>query len=532
MKTHSNAGDGKRGSTLPAVVEGPRAGAAPTAEPLRVLVIDDERFHAEAVAESLERVDDGRRYSCVVATSGSAGARKIENEDFDVVLTDLRMSDMDGLAILRKARHDLPDAEVVVITGHGDVKTAVEAIKQGAANYLTKPVDLGELRAIVDRAAERLRLARANRELKRQLDEKFGFEGVVGNSPRMHDVLARLKQVAPTSATVLIVGETGTGKELVARAIHYNSPRKDKPFVAMNCTALNENLLDDELFGHEPGAFTGADRLRKGRFEAANGGTLFLDEVGDMPLPLQAKLLRVLENGEVFRVGSNTPIKVNVRLISATNRDLESAVEAGTFRKDLYYRLKIVTVKLPPLRERREDIPLLTAHFLREFNARHGKQVQRVADAVRKAMAAYDWPGNVRELRNLIESMVVIDADGVLDMDDIPEGESLRRVPAAEGTVSGPGGLVGRPLAQVERYYGERALELTQGKREEAARLLGIGERTLYRMMQNWKEQDQIRQVLGETVGNLEEAATKLGMKPAALERKLKKLGVRDEESV
>src|SRR5689334_11990969 len=243
MKTHTEAGDGKGRTTLPAVVDKARAAEA-SAEPLRVLVIDDERFHAEAVAESLERVG----YSCTVATSGTAGARKIEHEDFDVILTDLRMGDMDGLAILRKARHDLPDAEVVVITGHGDVKTAVEAIKQGAANYLTKPVDLAELRAIVDRAAERLRLARANRELKRQLDEKFGFEGVVGNSPRMHEVIAKLKQVAPTSATVLIVGETGTGKELVARAIHYNSPRKDKPFVAMNCTALNENLLDDELF--------------------------------------------------------------------------------------------------------------------------------------------------------------------------------------------------------------------------------------------------------------------------------------------
>src|SRR5215469_256722 len=324
MKMHSNASDGKGATTLPAVVDAPRAAD----EPLRVLVIDDERFHAEAVAESLERVG----YSCVVATSGSAGARRIEQEDFDVVLTDLRMSDMDGLAILRKAKHDLPDSEVVVITGHGDVKTAVEAIKEGAANYLLKPVDLAELRAIVDRAAERLRLARANRELKRQLDEKFGFEGVVGNSPKMHEVLSKLKSIAPTSATVLISGETGTGKH----------------FVAMNCTALNENLLEDELFGHEPGSFTGADRMRKGRFEHANGGTLFLDEVGDMPPALQAKLLRVLENGEVFRIGSNDPIKVNVRLLSATNRDLEVAVSNGSFRQDLYFRLKVVTVKLPP----------------------------------------------------------------------------------------------------------------------------------------------------------------------------------------
>src|SRR5438132_1859526 len=346
-------------------------------EHLRVLIIDDEQFHAEAVAESLERVG----YDCVVATSGQAGARKIAQDEWDVILTDLRMSDMDGLAILRKAKEESPEAEVVLITGHGDVKTAVEAIKQGAANYLTKPVDMAELRAIVDKAAERLRLSRANRELKRQLDEKFGFEGVVGNSPKMHDVIERLRGIAATSATVLIQGETGTGKELVAKAIHNNSPRKNKPFVAMNCTALNENLLEDELFGHEPGSFTGAERLRKGRFEHANGGTLFLDEVGDMPVTLQAKLLRVLENKEVLRIGSNESIKVNVRLLSATNHDLEAAVAAGKFRQDLFFRLKVVTVKLPPLRERREDLPLLTAHFLKEFNQLHGKRVQGVSEA-------------------------------------------------------------------------------------------------------------------------------------------------------
>jgi two-component system response regulator HydG len=496
-------------------------------EPLRVLVIDDEERHAEAVAESLERVG----YECVIATSGSAGAKRIEQDEYDVVLTDLRMEDMDGLAIVRKARQDLPDAEVVVITGYGDVKTAVEAIKEGAANYLTKPVDMAELRAIVDRAAERLRLARANRELKRQLDEKFGFEGVIGNSPKMHEVIAKLRSVAPTSATVLIVGENGTGKELVAKAIHTNSPRKNKPFVAMNCTALNENLLEDELFGHEPGAFTGAEKLRKGRFEYANGGTLFLDEVGDMPPRLQAKLLRVLENWEVTRIGSNEPIKVNVRLLSATNRDLEAAVERGEFRRDLYYRLKVVTVKLPPLRERREDIPLLAAHFIKEFNARHGKHVQGVAEPVRKAMIAYDWPGNVRELRNLVESMVVQDRDGVLGLDDLEEGDPLRRLQPPDGAGAGPTSLVGRPLTEVERYYTEKALELTGGNREEAAKMLGIGERTLYRNIQNWKLQDRIRQVLQEADGNLDAAAQSLNMRPEALARKIKKLGLQVSSS-
>jgi two-component system response regulator HydG len=493
-----------------------------TDDHIRVLIIDDEPAHAEVVAESLRRVS----YDCAVATSSSAGARKIEEDDFDIVLTDLRMEGMDGLAILRKAKEASPDTEVVVITGHGDVKTAVEAIKQGAANYLTKPVDLAELRAIADRASERARLARANRDLKRQLDERFGFEGVVGNSAKMRNLIAHAQRYAPTDVTVLIQGETGTGKELVARAIHNNSPRKNKPFVAMNCTSLNENLLDDELFGHEPGAFTGGDRLRKGRFEYANGGTIFLDEVGDMPLALQAKLLRVLENKEVVRIGSNEPIKVNVRLLSATNRDLEAAVSDATFRQDLYYRLKVVTMRLPSLRERREDIPLLAAHFLRQFNQQHGKKVARIADPLRKTMAAYEWPGNVRELRNTIESMVVQDQDGVLDFNDLQEGDALRRLHFPDRQATSPGGLVGRPLTEVERYFMEKALELTEGNREEAARMLGIGERTLYRMIQDWKLQDQIRTALQESDGSVEAAAEKLGINGTALERKMKKWGM------
>jgi two-component system, NtrC family, response regulator HydG len=491
-------------------------------EPIHVLIIDDEKRHAEAISESLERVG----YDCVIATNGAQGAKRIEEDEYDVILTDLRMEDMDGLAILRKAKQSLPDSEVVVITGYGDVKTAVEAIKEGAANYLAKPVDLAELRAIVDRAAERRRLARANRELKRQLDEKFGFEGVVGNSPKMHELIAKLKDIAPTSATVLIHGETGTGKELVAKAIHTNSPRKNKPFVAMNCTALNENLLEDELFGHEPGSFTGADRLRKGRFEHANGGTLFLDEVGDMPAALQSKLLRVLENQEVFRIGSNEPIKVNVRLLSATNRDLGAAVGSGDFRQDLYYRLKVVSVRLPPLRERREDIPLLAAHFIKEFNQRHGKRVTGIAEPVRKAMATYDWPGNVRELRNLIESMVVQDHDAVLGSDDIQDGDGLPGATVVAGQASGPGNLIGRPLTEVERFYIEQALQLTNGNREEAARMLGIGERTLYRIIQEWKFQDKIRQALADAGGNTEQAARQLSMNESSLLRKMKKWGI------
>ncbi len=489
-----------------------------------MLVVDDDRFHAETVAEVLDKVGD----QCTVAVSGKAGVAALDRDEFDVVITDLRMSDVDGLAIVRKTRAEQPEAEVVVMTGFGDVKTAVEAMKLGALHYLQKPLDMAEVRAIVQKAGERRQLARANRDLRRQLDEKFGFEGVVGNSPRMHEVIARLKAYAPTRATVLILGESGTGKELAAKALHTNSPRRAKPFVAMNCTALNENLLDDELFGHEPGAFTGADRLRKGRFEHANGGTLFLDEVGDMPLPLQAKLLRVLENGEIYRVGSNDAIKVDVRLLSATNRDLETQIAEGKFRRDLFFRLKVGTVLLPPLRDRREDIPLLTQHFLKEFNTRHAKAVAGIAEPLRLAFDRFDWPGNVRELRNAIESAVVQDLDGTLDLNDLPESDPLRQLTVGERRGKSPpssDGLVGRPLAEVERFYIERALERTGGNREEASRLLGIGERTLYRVIQDWKQQDRIRAALDAAGWDYTAAGAALGIKPTTLERKVKKWG-------
>ena len=494
---------------------------------LKLLIIDDEPAHAEVVAESLERVG----YDCAIATSSAAGARSIETEEPDLILTDLKMDGMSGLDILRKAKLELPNAEVVVITGHGDVQTAVEAMKAGAANFLQKPLNLQELRTMVDRAAERCRVARAKERLERQLDEKFGFEGVVGNSPKMHDIIAKLRSIAPTAATVLIQGETGTGKELVAKAIHNNSPRKNKNFVAMNCTALNESLLEDELFGHEPGSFTGADRMRKGRFEHASGGTLFLDEVGDMPLSLQAKLLRVLENQEVYRIGSNEAIKVNVRLLSATHRDLEAAVAEGKFRQDLYFRLKVVTIKLPALRERKEDIPLLSAHFIKELSQRHGKKVTGIAEPLRRAMAQHDWSGNVRELRNVLESMIVQDTDGVLNLDDLQEGDSLKGLRGAESRPAVPAALVGRPLSEVERYYIEQTLALTEGNREEAARRLGIGERTLYRVIQDWKNQDKIKAALADANGEIETAAKALGMKPPALERKLKKWGLPVDET-
>ncbi len=491
-----------------------------SAEKLKVLIVDDEAALAETMAEALERSG----YDVVTANSGAEGLRLLERDEPAVILTDLKMEGMDGLSLLKKAKSELPDAEVVVITGHGDVTTAVEAMRAGAANYVQKPVGLEELRTMVDKAAERFRLAQDNRQLKQQIDEKFGFEGLIGSSPKFLDVINRVKSIAPTSATVLVQGETGTGKELIAKAIHNNSPRKAKHFVPMNCTAINENLLEDELFGHEPHAFTGADKLRKGRFEYANGGTLFLDEIGDMPLNLQAKLLRVLENQEVTRIGSNEPIKVNVRLISATHRDLEAAVAAGTFREDLYYRLKVVTIKLPPLRERRTDIPLLTAHFIKESNQRHSKKVTGIAEPLRKLIDAYDWKGNVRELRNAIDSMVVLDQDGLLNVNDVEEGSPLKRT---HPRAAGPDNLVGKPLSDIERYYIEKTLDQTEGNREEAAKLLGIGERTLYRVIQDWRLQDKIKQALADANGDLEAAAKLLNTKPQILQRKMKKWGLK-----
>jgi two-component system response regulator HydG len=490
-------------------------------EGIRVLVIDDDPNLADSIQEGLER----KGYECSVANSSSDAVRLMERDEPNVILTDLKLDEMDGMAILRKAKRELPDTEVLVITGHGDVQTAVEAMRAGAANFLEKPIKLDELRTMVERASQRFRLNHDNRLLKQQLEEKFGFEGLIGNSPKLLDVINKLKNIAPTSASVLVQGETGTGKDLIAKAIHNNSPRKHKHFVAMNCTAINENLLDDELFGHEAGAFTGADKLRKGRFEYANGGTLFLDEVGDMPLSLQAKLLRVLENQEITRIGSNEPIKVNVRLVSATHRDLEAAITEGKFRQDLYHRLKVVAIKLPPLRERREDLPLLTAHFLKEANQRHGKKVTSVAEPLRKAMVQYPWPGNLRELRNVIDSMVIQDCDGVLNLDDLQDEDNLKRFIAVEPRANSGSGLVGRPLSEIERFYIEKTLELTEGNREEAARLLGIGERTLYRVIQDWKLRDKVKTALDEANGDVAQAAKSLKAKPESLQRKLKKWG-------
>ena len=451
---------------------------------LTVLIIDNERQHAEAVAESLRRVG----YECTTCTSGPDGVELIDQNIYDLIITDLMMPEMDGLEVLRRAKESLPEAEVILVTGHGTVPSAVLAMQQGAFNYLLKPLDLAQLRSVAHKAVEAARLRRDNVELHRRLDEKFGFEGVVGISPQMNDVIEKLKRIAPTDASVLIQGATGTGKELVAQAIHQNSPRKNKPFVALNCAALSEHILESELFGHVKGAFTDASADRVGKFEYAHGGTLFLDEVGDMPLATQIKLLRVLESGEITRVGSNEPIHVNVRIVSATNRNLEDAIAAGTFRSDLYHRLKVVTVVLPRLTERSQDIPLLTDYFMKQFAARHHKTIRSMSTAARRQLIAHDWPGNVRQLRNVVESMVVVDADGVLDLDDLPDefGPAITAdaQPAAAG--SSLGSLVGRPLTELEKQFITETLQLTGGNREEAATMLGIGQRTLYRKIKEY----------------------------------------------
>ena len=451
--------------------------------PVRVLVVDNDPAHALAVEECLDRVG----YSCRIATSGEEGVRMIEEGDYDVVVTDLVMTDVDGLGILAKAKSDLPDAEVILMTGHGSIPSAVTAMQQGAFNYLLKPLDIAQLRTVTEKAAQSVSLRRTNLELHRRLDEKFGFQGVVGDSPQMREVIERLKRIAPTKASVLIEGATGTGKELVAQAIHQNSPRKNKPFVALNCAALSENILESELFGHVKGAFTDASADRVGKFEYAHGGTLFLDEVGDMPMATQIKLLRVLENSQITRVGSNEPIHVNVRILSATNRDLEESIEEGAFRRDLYHRLKVVTIRLPTLLERSADIPALIEHFIKQFAKQHGKQIKGVSSAARRRLLAYDWPGNVRQLRNVVESMIVVDYDGLLDCDDLPDELAEPSAPAAETPGNSLAALVGKPLQEIERLFIAETLRVTDGNREEAANMLGIGERTLYRKIKEYQ---------------------------------------------
>ena len=355
----------------------------------RLLIVEDDRPQADAVAEALTRAG----YACVVVTEPRRALEIMEDDSFDLIITDLVMHEVGGLQILQAARRLDPAAEVIVITGHATIETAVQAIRQGASDYITKPLNLAELRDRVAKALEHRRLVRRTEQLSEQLQERFGFEGIIGQSESMRRIIQTLRQIAPTDATVLIEGESGTGKELIAKALHNNSPRRSRNFVALNCAALSEGILESELFGHEKGAFTGALSTRKGRFEHADGGTLFLDEVGDMPMATQIKLLRVIENREIVRVGSNEPRRVDVRLVSATNQKLEELVKSGRFREDLYFRLKVVRVILPPLRDRREDIPLLTEHYIRRLAAEHSKNVTGITPEAQRVLSRLRMAG-------------------------------------------------------------------------------------------------------------------------------------------
>ena len=443
-----------------------------------VLIVDDDAEHGDAVAQALEQLD----CQCDVVGAGREAIDQVTAQDYDLVITDLVMSDVGGMDVLREVKRLRHDAEVIVVTGYATVENAVAAMQEGAATYLRKPLNLEELRAVVRSVLEKQTLRRSNVELRRQLDQRFGFEGIVGASAKIVRLPDALEQIAPTNATVLVYGESGTGKELVSRAIHNNSPRRNAHFVALNCAALSEGILESELFGHERGSFTGAAATRKGRFEYADGGTLLLDEVGDMPPATQVKLLRVLEQSEITRVGSNAPIHVDVRIVAATHRSLEDLVKEGTFREDLYFRLKVVTVHLPSLRERTEDIPLLADHFVKDLVKQHGKPVEQISPDARRALAQYEWPGNVRELRNCIEHMVVVTRDAILGTDDLPD----HILPGDATTPAAVPHLAGISIADAERQLIANTLDQVDGNRVEAARLLGIGERTLYRKIKEY----------------------------------------------
>ncbi|HVR74678.1 MAG TPA: sigma-54 dependent transcriptional regulator [Planctomycetota bacterium] len=460
-----------------AVVE-PSKGAEAPSPRKAILIIDDDKNHAEGTADVLEMAS----YSCDIATSGRQGVEALQKRQYDLVLTDLVMADVGGLEILRHAQQINPFVAVIVFTGHGTVETAVEALKRGAVDYLVKPLDIDALRIRVEKALERQELTRVNVDLARRLDQKFGFEGIIGNSEPMRQLIELLQQISETDVTVLITGENGTGKDLVARAIHENSLRKKRALVPLNCAALSAQLVESELFGHEKGAFTGAHFQKKGRFEFANQGTLFLDEVGDIPLETQVKLLRVLEDGELTRVGSNEPLKVNVRLISATNRPLEQLVREGRFREDLYYRLKVVTVHLPPLRERPQDIPLLVDHFIRDFARIYRKPITGLKSDVLNILIGHAWPGNVRELKHVIENMVVVSRDPVLKLENLPP--NIYRA-EKKGSPDFPS-LVGISLRDMEKELIQNTLAHVSGNRHEAARILKIGERTLYRKIKRY----------------------------------------------
>ncbi|HET9552908.1 MAG TPA: sigma-54 dependent transcriptional regulator [Anaeromyxobacteraceae bacterium] len=452
----------------------------------RVLIVDDEADGREALAELTQRWG----YDVLTAGDGSEALRRAIEWHPDVILTDLVMPNMDGLWLLRALRAELPDCPVVLLTGRGSIQVAVQAIREGAYDFIEKPLEVPRLRVVLERAVEKKETMREVQLLRRRIAALAPGTDMIGSGPGMQKVFELVKKVAPSNASVVIGGESGTGKEVVARAIHSLSPRKDKPFVALNCSAIPATLIESELFGYERGAFTGADQRRLGNFELASNGTLFLDEIGELPLELQAKFLRVLEERKIRRLGGRAEVDVDVRVICATNRDLKEEIRRGRFREDLFFRLGVFTIHLPPLKERREDIPLLVHHFIEKFNAETGKRVQGLTPQATAVLQAYAWPGNIRELRNTVErAMILVDGE-IIGEEQLPPDMQSSHPEAA--TLRVPLGL---GLDQVEKDYILASLQRNGGNKARTAELLGISEKTLYNKLNRYTAEARSRGV-------------------------------------
>ena len=452
-----------------------------------ILIVDDDKNTREGLKRALQG-----QYDVILADSAEQGLPLLDTRAVDIVLSDLRMTGMDGMTLLQRITSRSTPPIVIMLTAYGSVETAVEAMKRGAYDFLTKPVNLDHLEMLLKRALRSHEVESENLNLRQQLDSRFGLENIIGQSDAMQEVFDTIRQAAPTQASILIQGESGTGKELVAHAIHQFSTRAKGPFIAVHCAALSPTLLESELFGHEKGAFTGAAERRQGRFELADGGTLFLDEIGEIQTSVQVKLLRVLEERQFERVGGHQTLDVDIRLIAATNADLPAMVKAGTFRQDLFFRLDVVSVTLPPLRKRSEDIPLLCAHFLKEFSTKHNKPVDDITPDTISLLSRYTWPGNVRELRNVIERMVVLSRTPRLTVRDIPVAvrDTVQGAPARGATGLRPeAGRLAAPesMADAERLMIHAALRKHQGNRTLAATQLGISRRTLQRKLKEYK---------------------------------------------
>ncbi len=439
---------------------------------ISVLIIDDEEAQRESISGFLKR----RNYNVTTAPDGASGIDIVANNVVDVVLTDFRMPGLNGLEVLKKVKEINPEIDIVVITAYGSVQDAVDIMKSGAYDYLTKPIDLDELENLLNRLQEKRELQSENRLLKQQLQGKFKFDSIISQSKEMEEVLSTASRVANSKATVLIRGESGTGKELVAKAIHFTSNRKDKPFITVNIAALSENILESELFGHEKGSFTGAFNQRIGKFELADGGTIFIDEIGEIPISLQVKLLRVLQFGEIERVGGDKSRKIDVRIIGATHRNLEEMIAKNEFREDLYYRINVVPVWIAPLRKRKLDIPLLIDHFINKYAFENQKQLLGITKEALDKLIKYDYPGNIRELENIIEHSVVLTRNEYLTIKDLPAG--IR--PITEKGILDPYDLQDGYEPKINAFEKEMLLEAirqSENNQSAAARSLGISER-------------------------------------------------------